>query len=247
MPGDFSVPKLRNQSAPLTMMCGRVAERLDVVDQRRALVEALVRREGRLETRVAALALERVEQRRLLAADVGARAAVDDEAAREVRVEDALARVAARVGLADGGVEDVRLGLVLAADVDERVPCARREGADQHALDQLVRVLVHQLAVLEGPGLGLVRVAAQVLLGVAVGKEARLLAHREPRASAAAEARGLELLQDLVLVQLRECLAQPAVAAEPLVDVESLKARLVDVREEDPLAHPGASSARRRP
>ena len=50
----------------------RVRERLDVVDQRRALVEALVRRERRLQPRVAALALEAVEQRRLLAADVGA-------------------------------------------------------------------------------------------------------------------------------------------------------------------------------
>ena len=57
----------------------RVAERLDVVDQRRALVEALVGGERRLEARVAALALERVEQAGLLAADVGALAAVDDQ------------------------------------------------------------------------------------------------------------------------------------------------------------------------
>ena len=62
-----------------------VAERLDVVDQRRALVEALVRGERRLEARVAALALERVEQRRLLAADVGALPAVDPELEREIR------------------------------------------------------------------------------------------------------------------------------------------------------------------
>ena len=41
-----------------------VAERLDVVDQRRPLVEALVGGERRLQPRVAALALERVEQRR---------------------------------------------------------------------------------------------------------------------------------------------------------------------------------------
>ena len=60
-----------------------VRERLDVVDQRRALVEALVGGERRLQPRVAALALERVEQRGLLAADVGAGAAVHDQAARE--------------------------------------------------------------------------------------------------------------------------------------------------------------------
>ena len=57
---------------------GHVGQGLDVVDQGRPSVEALDRRERRLEARVAALSLERVEQRRLLAADVGAGAAVDD-------------------------------------------------------------------------------------------------------------------------------------------------------------------------
>jgi hypothetical protein len=51
------------------------------------------------------------------------------------------------------GVEDVRNLLVLAADVDERAVRAGCVGADDDALDQPVRVLGHQLAVLEGPGL----------------------------------------------------------------------------------------------
>ena len=73
-----------------------VHQRLDVVDQRRALVEALDGRERRLQARVAALALERVEQRGLLAADVGAGAAVHDEVERVVGAEDVLAEVAGR-------------------------------------------------------------------------------------------------------------------------------------------------------
>ena len=95
-------------------------QRLDVVDQRRPVVEALDRRERRLQARVAALALERVEQPRLLAADVGAGAAVEHEVERGVAAEDAARRCSRRrVASASARVEDLRLRLVLAADVDE--------------------------------------------------------------------------------------------------------------------------------
>ena len=77
-----------------------VHQRLDVVDQRRPAVEALDRRERRLQARVAPLALERVEQCRLLAADVGAGAAVHDQLDPVPGAEDVLAEVAAVVGLA---------------------------------------------------------------------------------------------------------------------------------------------------
>src|SRR5205085_5148643 len=46
-------------------------ERLDVVDQGRAVVETLDRRERRLQAWVPPLALQRIEQARLLAAAVG--------------------------------------------------------------------------------------------------------------------------------------------------------------------------------
>src|SRR6185295_1871120 len=154
-----------------------------------ALLEALVRRERWLEARVAALALERVEQAGLLAADVRALAAVDDEVEVVLRVEDALAEVALLVRLRHGRVEDVGLQLVLAADEDEALVRARRDRADDAALDQEVRVLLHQEPVLEGPGLGLVGIAAQVLVHRALGDEARLLPHGESGTAAAAEAR----------------------------------------------------------
>ena len=151
-----------------------IGERLDVVDQRRPAVEALDRRERRLQARVAALALERVEQRRLLAADVGAGAAVDDQLEVAVGAEDVGPEVTRLVGFGDGGVEDVGLGVVLAADEDEGVPGVGGEGGDRDPLDQLVGVALHQLAVLEGAGLGLVGVAAEVLGHVAARQEGRL-------------------------------------------------------------------------
>ena len=100
---------------------GDVGKGLDVVDQGRPAVEALDRGEGRLQPRVAALALERVEQRRLLAADVGAGAAVDDQLEVAARPQDVFAEVAGLVGFGDRGVEDVGLRVVLAADEDEGV------------------------------------------------------------------------------------------------------------------------------
>jgi len=47
-------------------------------------------------------------------------------------------------------LEALGLQRVLAADVDERARDAARVGRDEHALDQHVRALLQELAVLEG-------------------------------------------------------------------------------------------------
>ena len=211
-----------------------VGERLDVVDQGRPVVEALDGREGRLQPRVAALALERVEQSGLLAADVGAGAAVDDQLHLLAGAEHVLAEEAGLVGLLDRRVEDVALQVVLAADVDEAAVGPGGAGGDDDPLDQLVRVLLHQLAVLEGARLGLVGVAAEVLVHVAAGQEGGLLAHREAGAAAAPQAGVLELLQDLLGGHLLVGLLDRLVAAELAVGVDRGQPRLVDVAEEQP-------------
>ena len=147
-------------------------ERLNVVDQRRTVVEALDRRERRLQPRVAALALERVEQPGLLAADVGAGAAVQDKLEKVARAGDVAADVARLERLGDRRLENVGLVGVLAADVDEGAMDLGRPGRDHDPLDQHVRALLHQLAVLERARLGLVGVADEVLLHVAAWQEA---------------------------------------------------------------------------
>ena len=223
-----------------------VAERLHVVDQRGPLVETLVGRERGLQAGIAPLALERVEERRLLAADVRPGPAVHDEVAREVRPQDPLARVPARISLRESGVEDVGLLLVLAPDVDEGVVGPGGVGADQHALDQLVRIAVNQLAVLERPRLGLVGVAAQVLVDFAVGQEAGLLAHREAGAAAAPQAGELELSDDLVRRHLGQRPAQAAIAAQALVGVDAVQVRHAGVLEQDAGHVPSLVRASRR-
>ena len=63
-----------------------VHEGLDVVDHRRLAEQAGLNREGRLVARLAALPLDRVEQGRLFAADIGACAATKLHVEREARV-----------------------------------------------------------------------------------------------------------------------------------------------------------------
>src|SRR5438552_440945 len=65
-------------------------ERLAVVDDRRTSVEADGRREGWFQARIATFPFERFHQRTLLAADVGARAAVHDDFEREPAAQDVL-------------------------------------------------------------------------------------------------------------------------------------------------------------
>ena len=177
------------------MIVGTVASVSTLLIKRRSLVEALDGRERRLQPRVAALAFQRVEQAGLLAADVGAGAAVDDERERVLGAEDPLADEARVARFAQRRVEHVGLEHVLAADVDERAVGPGRVGGDHDPLDQHVRALLHQFAVLERARLGLVGVADEVLVHRAFRQERDLLAHREPGAAAPAQAGGFELVQ----------------------------------------------------
>ena len=73
-----------------------------------------------------------------------------------------------------------------------------RETGDQHALEQLMRILVHDVAVLERARLGFVGVADEIdRLGLVRFDEAPLHAAGEPRAAAAAQAGGFDFVHDL--------------------------------------------------
>src|SRR6185369_7917872 len=112
-----------------------VDERLDVVDRGRLSEQPDLDGKGRLVARLPALALDRLEEGRLLAADVGAGPAtqLDVEVAEEARV-------------AAGGDRALDPGFrerVLAADVEVRLPCPHRERLDRHRLDDGERVALH--------------------------------------------------------------------------------------------------------
>src|SRR3546814_3980317 len=74
------------------------------------------------------------------------------------RAAGVLADEALFIGLGDGGEERLRLADELAANVDIGGPRAHGETGDQRALDQLVRIVANDLAVLARPRLRLVGV-----------------------------------------------------------------------------------------
>jgi hypothetical protein len=214
-----------------------MAERLDVVDDGRALVEAEHRgKYGRLDARVGALALERFDQAGLLAADVGAGAAVDEDfAGCNPSPECSGPQEVRGPRLGDGLFQNARAVGHLAADVDVGLLHVVREARDHHALDQLVRVLVDDVAVLEGARLGLVGVDDEVnRLAAAAVDQRPLQSAAKARAAAAAQAGALDLVDDGLGLH-RHGLFQGLVAAMLQEARQVVRVpRLVDVLENDP-------------
>ena len=211
-------------------------EALRVVDGRRLAVQAGGGRERRLEARLAGLALERLEQAHLLAADVGAGADEGVQIEVDARTEDVAAEQAGRVGLLHGGLE-TRYRLAEKFPADVVVADARPHGvaADCHALDDRVRVVAQDVAVVTGARLALVGIADDVLLARRITRhEAPLESRRKTGAAAAAQAGCLHRLDD---GQARRPLAQDLlpglVAADAAIDLERPRALVLERFEHD--------------
>ena len=130
---------------------------------RRLAEQSRVDRERRLVPRLAAVPLDRVEERRLLAADVGAGAAAKLDVEADAVAHHVVAEEAVHAGLVDGVAKPSVGQRVLAAQVEVAPLAAGREAGDRHRLDQRERVALHHDAVLERARLGLVGVADQVM------------------------------------------------------------------------------------
>src|SRR5262249_19620366 len=107
---------------------------------------------------------------------------------------------ARRIGLVDRDLEILRFERKLAANVDVGGDRAHGEAGDQAALDQHMRVEPHDLAVLAGAGLGLVGIDDEIGRTPVrlLGHERPLETGRETGATAAAQIRSLDLIDDAV-------------------------------------------------
>src|SRR6185295_8114725 len=122
--------------------------RLHVVLERRVTEQPHLRDVRRTQARHAALALDRFDHRRLLAADVGPRAA--PEVDRREGAGLVLLQFS-QFPLQDGAAAGV-----FVPQVDPDLAHARAPGRHQHALEKTVRVALKVVAVLEGARLALV-------------------------------------------------------------------------------------------
>ena len=113
-----------------------------------------------------------------------------DEEVEVPAVDVALADQLGLVGLPDGGLQALALMDVLAADVDVAGVGPDSVAGDQGALDQEVRVVPKDLAVLAGARLGLVGVDDEVVraLALGLGHEGPLQTGGEARPAPAAQA-----------------------------------------------------------
>ena len=184
---------------PVSQDPRQVCERFHVVDDGRLAVQPDGSREiGRLEPRHAPVALQALDERGLLAHHVGAGAPVQHDVHREVGAADVAAHPAGLVGLVEGLRHTFLRDSHLAADVQEALRQPDRVASDEAPLDELVRVELHQQAVLVGAGLGLVAVHHEVA-GPHTGRaEAPLHPCRKAGAAAPEQGRAAHFAVDVI-------------------------------------------------
>src|SRR5262249_42210642 len=148
------------------------------------------------------------------AADIGAGAVVDVEIER-IAVDVVLADELGLIGLVDRSLQPLALPDELAADIDVSRMRTHREARDHAALDQEMRVVPHDLAVLAGAGLRLVGIDHEIVWAAVglLGHERPFESGREARAAAAAQAGRLHLVDDPVATLLQDGLG--AIPAAP--------------------------------
>ena len=110
------------------------------------------------------------------------------------------------IGLVDRGLEPFALADELAAHIDVAGAAIHRAAGDQAAFDEQMRIVPHDLAILAGAGLGLVGVDDEIMRPVTdrLGHERPLQPGREAGAAAAAQARGLHLVDDSVAALVQD-------------------------------------------
>ena len=200
-----------------------VEQRLDVVHDGRLAEQPDLDRERRLVPRLAAVALDRLEERRLLAADVRAGADAQLDVEREAGAENVVAEQARGARLGERVLEPRVRERVLRAHVDEAALAAGRVGRDRHRLDERERVALHQHPVLERPRLRLVGVADEVVRLRGLARDRLPLgAGRERGAAAAEQVRLRHRVEDAVAAELERAVER-GVAAVRAVRVERLR------------------------
>ncbi len=162
---------------------------------------------------------------------------------RNSRAEELRAEEPRGIGLVDGALDAAERQVELAPDVHERVAHPERVGGDQHRFHQQVRRVLEDPAVLEGAGLALVGVGAQVVDLARVGlHHAPLAADREGGAAVAQEPRGGDLLRDGRRLH-PERLLERRVAAARLVGFQRVRGGgHLEIHDELPAGHYLSSS-----
>ena len=181
-----------------------------IVDDGGLAEQALNRRQRRLEAHLAALAFQRLQQRGLLAADVGAGAQAHFEIEALAAAQKILTQVVRRISRVYRRLERNLRVRVLPAQIDVAPRGAGREPRDRHALDQHEGIALHQHAIGERARIALIGIADDVFLRP-LGPQYRLPldSGREGGPAAAAKTGGGDSGHDLRRRQVQGRLQPP--------------------------------------
>ena len=137
-----------------------ITKGFNIVDDGGALIQAQRRREiRRFDTRVGAVALKGFNQAGLFTTDVCPRAAVHDDVTGITGTQNIISEQILRACLLNRFLQNAVTLKEFPPYVDEGELRLNRKGRTEHALDQLMRILVNDLTVLEGAGFRFVGIA----------------------------------------------------------------------------------------
>src|SRR5262249_28165965 len=171
-------------------------------------------REGWLDPWPGQFAFQTFDQSGFLSADVGTGPAVYEHVEMDFLAEDLTAEQSCLIRLVDGPLHGARRLAVFIANVNVSGAGARGVTGEDDAFEHLVRVFLHEDAVVEGAGLAFVGVDAEVdRAGVVLGQEGPLDAARKAGPPAATQPRRLDLLGHLGGGHFVEGFGQGAVSA----------------------------------
>ena len=139
-----------------------INQRLDIIHHGRFSEQAGLSRKWWFVARLSAKSLNRIEQRCLLTADIGAGAAPHLDLKSKIMTQDSLTEETTLPAAFDGAGEPVEGQRILAPDIQVGLFTARGKAGNRHRLDQGEGIPFHYDAVLESAGLRLVGIADQV-------------------------------------------------------------------------------------
>src|SRR3954454_8612695 len=182
-----------------------IAQSLDVLDDGRLAEEARYLREWGLCARMRPFALQSVQQSGFFTTDIPARTDVQVQFKVEAGPENIRSEIPALFCLSQSKGEPLRRAPVFASQ--ENVPDLSLNGirGDSHALDELVRIALHQNAVFESARLHLVRIRPQVFRPWRIrthGHEAPLHCRRKAGPSPPAQIRTLHQVRYVLRLHL---------------------------------------------
>ena len=156
-------PTAANAAPPIVDDMRHRRNGLGVVDDRGSAVETHDSREGRLDARNAALAFERLHQRRLFAHFVCARAGLRDDLKFGVGSEDVLAQKALRVRVGNGLLHDLEQIAILAAQIDEAHLRADGQAGNDGSFNHRMGIVQKNQVILAGARFALVAIHQHIL------------------------------------------------------------------------------------